>query len=372
MTTTLEPIRTTLATQLPPPTEASRPKFHEAYWAVLNNSRLKRIIDGLEPATNWTNAINEDVANAHQFIRNFAADMSRITGRRMDIEGTQRLFSVKQPEHSCGSLKERLEKVHSEFESSFRSAVLGMKKNLKSIREKEWGFIKTKNHFLPISKIEITGTPSTGETLLESGGAVAGFTHLGVDHVVRSIQFAEPCFKPVDDFTRSIPKHAQRKLKVLESTHYDYEPKILDGVLVSEKEEQRATPFQDWCEWMQDPALAIRIDGPTQGSYRDDTAAAFDRYAIDFWREPYQGDLQRTWTWAKNNPIMKALFVWMPLAVAMFFVAFVLGKMPWNAEASFLQGTIGVLGVLAMLGVVIATVIKCWSHTYLRNCRWRL
>jgi hypothetical protein len=108
-------------------------------------------------------------------------------------------------------------------------------------------------------------------------------------------------YKSTDDFTRRIPSWIQKKIDLLETTHFDYRPKILDGFLV--KENLLASPLQkfktnvkEFVEAVQDPALAISI-----GEHH---------YALDYWKEPFQyATTRKLQTLFSFQRLMAAFFI---------------------------------------------------------------
>lgn len=111
------------------------------------------------------------------------------------------------------------------------------------------------------------------------------FSLLQDDRKVHTLTLSHTSRKSPDDFVRKIPTVAQRKLKVLQRTHFDYRPKILEG-RVAEETIERKRPVM---EVLEDPALVIEIANQT--------------YAITRWVEPFPSEARRLVTRFTSHPI---------------------------------------------------------------------
>ena len=184
---------------------------------------------------------------AQDFFDKLMADIERITGRRVVTA------NVKFPERK-----------------NFDAKLTTMLSHIRPIKKQR-----------VVAGLEVPETFPMGQISYFSAPGVstfkAEFTLPLVDHKCHQITMQDASFKHPDDFTRSIPPHAKRKLAALSQTNFDYQPMILDGELTRDHVVGKRQPF---LLALQDPAIAIDIDG--------------GKYAIDHWREPWQGDIKRS------------------------------------------------------------------------------
>jgi len=229
--------------------------FDEAFNKVLDESKLKAIADGKDSPDNWPQAHNRDIYDATIFMRNVAEDLTRITGVPFkwdrDFDDIMKWAHF----HNPNDKFKLAQHMSHQFSNSFRQYIVEALDKLSIDRE------------VPIDP-------------LNKGDAIAIFRVLE-NHAVKKITFANPSFVDPYDFPRRISRSAQKKINVLEKTHYDYQPQILDGLLVDEKTTKKLTfmtPAKAILrQVMEDPALVVAINGKS--------------FVVDYWREP----LKKNW-----------------------------------------------------------------------------
>ena len=183
------------------------------------------------------------------------------------------------------------------------------------------------------------------------------FLHLKVDHRIHELRMRDISYKCPDDFTRSIPAHAKRKLAVLQQTKFDYQPKILDGELTNDyvKISRRFVPILS--EVVRDPAIAITI--------------CERKFAVDHWYEPYQSDLQRAWTSFHTSPkwAYSVLFpLWMVAIYALYLATS-------NITLSLAGGVMVILSLLIGMIMTVMTFGSNVLHKIIQaqspRCPWK-
>lgn len=262
-TPTLEPTKTRLS-------------FQDAVQAVADNSRLKAMLNGTEEPHNWHEAVNADLATGNNLLVHLAEDLTRITGQTVSIDAAHTLFSEvhKAVCADYPDVMSRITAIHTSFVAALRVMIWHVRSRITANRlrnstervERQISgrqtnvYHETKSSFFPMTEIV-----TRGDT------AVVSFCQ-PTDHGEKlyDIKLASFAFICPDDFPRSIPGSAKKKLDILRTTHFNYHPKILDGVLI-EKVEIQTTKKEFVYSYDPDPALVIHL------------GLFFPPFAVDYW-----------------------------------------------------------------------------------------
>lgn len=338
----------------------TRQTLEEAYNTFCTSCRLQQILDGDRPIDEWVEALQGDLADANRLLVWLTEDIQLMTQRRV---GCSQVVISKKVKESFDGPQRRVQALKEEVCNGLFYALDAMVCNIKDQRA---GIFTDSVWYFSMSPVKMT--PGRAE-----------FTHLGLDNRLYKVIFVDPALKCPDDFTRRIPKHAQHKLDLLKRTHFDYRPKVLDGLLVEEEvlrhKNWLATKVRNtaWAisdgieEFMMDPAIAVSI-GNKEFKLPNVTSNLF---AIDFWKEPFPSELKRFGQRILHSWSLR--FAWFAvvglLAFWGMFVNFNVLAMPssdWNTFLStvIFIGRAALLGFglfgLGGLGVQIAYKFKRW------------
>ena len=244
----------------------TRRTFGEAIEKVLDESKLRKI--SLSEEGDWIEAFNYDINKAHQIVDKLAEDLTRITGKRVVRKSKLELKTAYQ---TFRNNKDRVAAIWDEFKIKFPQWVKECVGKLKAIDQETYNH-QTYAYTFPLQVLPATVSEPKHDVIkfnfTDEFGWQAG------EFALASFSLKSP-----DDFTRNIPKRAKKKLEILKTTHYDYNPKILDGALLYKRE--IVPPLA------RDPGLALNLG---------------ENYAsllCDFWSEPSQDTF-------KNRLIVKA------------------------------------------------------------------
>lgn len=221
--------------------------------------------------------LGEKATAANEFLYQIRSDIALITGRRVGQATGAVSAEPGWNRHFQGNFKTLLD-------------------NLKAKKDKTVEGVSAAQRF-PIGQV----------SLFTNEAKEASFTMLLNDHKVHTIRMRNVSVRCPLDFSRSIPSHAQGKLAALGATHFDYQPKILDGELIEDTAEDQR-PFS---LFMDDPALVIKV--------------ADNLYAVDHWREPYASSLQRKCQWFFQHPNWDLVGIGVSALVALVIFFFICG-----------------------------------------------
>jgi len=198
---------------------------------------------------NWQEDYEHDLKIACKLIRDIENDYVRIFNSNVRTNSIFALDSITDMEISG-------------IESRIRSAA------------EEWEY--RLRHY-----ISEMGVPSFRTCCVpEYGEDIVRFTFINRSSYNRSISttsyevvYLNPTLKDPDDYPQKIPTHAKRILETLESVNFNYDTKILNGLLVGYKEDTVIEKIQV------DPAIQIKVLGKP--------------VIIDFWLNNFQEKEER-------------------------------------------------------------------------------
>lgn len=195
----------------------------------------------------------------------------------------------------------------------------------------------------------------------------ADFQHLAIDGEVYDVRMKNISFKCPDDFVRRIPGHAQKKLRLLATTHFNYKPKILDGTLVGFQRASESVPLREEINLL-DPALVVQFANESYCRTHN-----LPRYvAVDHWFEPCDGPVWRF--------LVKSVSIAKILAESTLYcvVALLIAGMAMNkindssqgAVTNFFENLIGCVGLIIGIVMFLLSSQLAYQRLTRRFRRW--
>lgn len=254
-----------------PPAEVdTRLSFMDSITELCLNCNLARLVN----PDHWPLAANDDIAAANTLFSHLAEDLTAITGVKCHPYEYDGIFDVV-AYHPYNSVEERVAALKAEFvkavQDRVRFVLTMLRKNYiqddqTRVLKKEWSGGREYNVYAktiyPLTPVSFTKD-------------IAGFKFPhGKGQNRKVYEFGLSTWALVDpgDHNMSIPIRTMQKLEVLKTTHFNYHPKILRGVLVRKAEvEMERREFVR--VFNPDPALVVHLGWQMA-------------FVCDYWEDP--------------------------------------------------------------------------------------
>ena len=258
--------------KLNPPAEAvdTRRSFMDAVTDLCQNCHLAQ----LENPAEWPDAANADIAAANTLFRFLAEDLTAITGVKChppvftDVLDTAGYQSYKTVEDRVAGLKAAFVQA---VQDRVRQALKAMRENY--IADDRSRVVKRER--LGRSEYNVyakTIYPLTPVDFFQDV-AMFKFPHgKGQERKVYEFGLSTWAMVAPDDHNMSIPIRTMQKLEVLKTTHFNYHPKVLRGVLVR-KSEVEMNKREFFRTFNPDPALVVHLGWQMA-------------FVCDYWEDP--------------------------------------------------------------------------------------
>lgn len=304
----------------------TRDTFEEAVNKI--GRHMKELVEqGSEDRNAFRDASRADRLEAEVFFKKFAEDLSLVCGRKCSV-----------PPGMVEGLRWH-DDDHEWFVGKFKTIVREVVQRLKCHQ---------------IVKINFLGFPFNfpASVVDWKEDQVAVFQAIAPENekVVKEYKLAEASLKHPEDFTRSVPRAATKKLGLLQKTHFNYTPKILDGLLTEETTLNRRNALTHIHHYLQDPALVMQ-------------AGEFGDIAVHYWKEEKRSlirPIQRLVGKVYRNYALRTLLIAM---VVLFFVSLVFQAATWFA-------------VIGRMMYTLCAAIFLWVYAKsayeMTHQRWRL